>query len=148
MPFWYLKNDGFWHIHFIDDPREKVYTPSRKWLNDNVEFVSLDNELWLLLEIEKWRTKLRNFILKYKLSEVFITAGPRTIAKNKTSVSFKNNINQKEFYDLKRDKPWTENEEKSLIYFFNSGRDNATLAKLFGRSESAVKLRLSKLGLI
>ena len=152
MPFWYLKSDGFWHIQFHDQQREVVYKPSVKFLNDNVEYAYLDNELWILLQTPKWRTKLRDFILEYKLSEEYITAKSPEVTRKKTSVSTRSssriNINQDGLYDSDKDKPWTGNEEKSLTYFFNSGRDIASLAKLFGRSESAVRLHLAKLRLI
>lgn len=152
MPFWYLKNDGFWHIHFIDDPKEKVYTPSMKWLNDNVEFASLDNELWLLLQNEKWRTKIRDFILGYKLSEKGTTITSRKLVRKKTSTSTslspKKNIIQDDLYDTQSNEPWTAKQEKSLTYFFNQGKNYETLAKLFGRSEMDVRLCLIKLGLI
>ena len=152
MPFWYLKNDSFWHIHFIDDPKEKVYTPSMKWLNDNVEFASLDNELWLLLQNEKWRTKIRDFILGYKLSEKGTTITSRKVVRKKTSTSTslspKKNIIQDDLYDTQSNEPWTAKQEKSLTYFFNQGKNYETLAKLFGRSEMDVRLCLIKLGLI
>ena len=43
---------------------------------------------------------------------------------------------------------WTVKQEKSLTYFFKQGWNYASLAKLFGRTEEAIKARLGKLGLI
>lgn len=152
MPFWYLKNDGFWHLHFIEDPKEKVYTPSMKWLNDNVKFASLDNELWLLLQNEKWRTKLRDFILGYKLFEKGTIITSQKVVRKKTSTSTslspKKNIIQDDLYDTQSNEPWTAKQEKSLTYFFNQGKNYETLAKLFGRTEEDIKARLGKLGRI
>lgn len=180
MPFWYMQSDGFWHLKFAGILKEKVYTPSRKWLNNNVEYAYFDDSLWLLLQDKEWRMKLRNFILDHKLS---IIMSEHTQEKAKKTVQekarFEDSVNS--FDDLeieyvkvnshgkvistsssadekihqmgdrssnKRRKPWTENEEKTLTYFFKQGRDVATLAKLLRRTEVAIKSRLGKLGLI
>lgn len=180
MPFWHLQHDGFWHLQFIGILKEKVYTPTRKWLNNNVEYAYFDNDLWLLLQDKEWRIKLRNFILDHKLP---IIVSEHTQEKAKKTVQekahFEDSVNS--FDDLeieyvkvdshgkvigtsssadekihqmgdrssnKRGKPWTENEEKTLTYFFKQGSDVATIAKLLRRTEVAIKSRLGKLGLI
>ena len=45
------------------------------------------------------------------------------------------------------DMEWTENQEKSLSYFFRRIKDYGTLSKFFGRSEQSIKLCLARLGL-
>lgn len=59
-----------------------------------------------------------------------------------------NNLDQNDSKDNRKGKPWTKDEDKSLTYFYNQGRGVETLAKLFGRTEVAIKSRLGKLGLI
>jgi RNA polymerase sigma factor (sigma-70 family) len=69
MPFWYLETDGFWHLKIQGEKTNKT-TPTTNWLKDNVLYASFDKDLWYLLQNEKWRKKLREFIIKYKLQTV------------------------------------------------------------------------------
>jgi hypothetical protein len=48
----------------------------------------------------------------------------------------------------RRGKPWTDNEEKLLVNYFKNGDSFASLAKIFGRTEVAIKMRLAMLGYI
>ena len=58
-------------------------------------------------------------------------------------------IPEKEFTDENRNgKTWTEDEEELIKNYFQEGKDYATIAKLVGRTELAIKSRLAKLGLI
>lgn len=68
MPFWYMKNDKFWHLHYIEMPHEMPYSPSRKWLNKNVEYAYFDDELWSLLSDKTWCERLMNFIYLNKIN--------------------------------------------------------------------------------
>ena len=68
MPFWHLETDGFWHLN-IQGEKPKDTTPTTNWLKENVLYASLDKELWILLQNQEWRTKLRNFIITHKLSQ-------------------------------------------------------------------------------
>lgn len=65
-PFWHLQTDGFLHLHLAEKPQENV-TPSKRWLKDEVSFAYFDDELWLLLKDQVWRTKLREYIIEHKL---------------------------------------------------------------------------------
>lgn len=69
MPFWHLKNDGFWHLQFVGKQEERTSTPTTSWIRENVRFAYFDEPLWVLLENQEWRTKLRNFIIENKLSK-------------------------------------------------------------------------------
>lgn len=65
-PFWHLATDGFWHLK-LKGEAQKGITPSTKWLRENVIYASFDDDLWILLQNEKWREKLREFIIEKKL---------------------------------------------------------------------------------
>ena len=67
-PFWHLSTDGFWHLK-PETMADKSTTPSRSWLKENVNFACFDNDLWVLLQNKDWRTRLREFIVKHKLSQ-------------------------------------------------------------------------------
>ena len=68
MPFWHLKNDGFWHLQFAGEKVERTSTPTMNWIRENVHFAYFDEPLWILLENQEWRMKLRNFIIEHKLT--------------------------------------------------------------------------------
>ena len=66
MPFWHLQTDKFW---YLEPPytNAKNFSPSKKWLIDNIKYARLDDDLWYLLQDEAWRNKLRNFIIEQKM---------------------------------------------------------------------------------
>lgn len=66
-PFWHLETDGFWHLKYPGEQLGKGRTPSKVWLNENVEFAYFDEFLWILLQNKFWRTQLRNYIIEHKL---------------------------------------------------------------------------------
>lgn len=66
MPFWHLQSDKFWFLK-PSYPNAKNFSPSKKWLIDNIKYARLDGDLWYLLQDEVWRNKLRNFIIEHKL---------------------------------------------------------------------------------
>ena len=67
-PFWHLKSDGFWHLKYMDKPQEGV-TPSKCWLKENITYGHFDDDLWVLLQSEAWRLKLRDYIVEHKLTD-------------------------------------------------------------------------------
>lgn len=67
-PFWHLSTDGFWHLHGKNALEMKT-TPSRKWLKENINYAYFDEDLWILLQNQPWREKLRNFIVEQKLTK-------------------------------------------------------------------------------
>ena len=50
--------------------------------------------------------------------------------------------------ESRKGKSWTDEEEKLIIQCYQEGKDTATIAKIVGRTEVAIKLRLTKLGLM
>ena len=44
-------------------------TPSKRWLKDLVKYASFDDDLWVLLQNESWRKKLRDYIVEHKLTD-------------------------------------------------------------------------------
>ena len=67
-PFWHLHSDGFWHLHHKTAVADGS-TPSKRWLKDHVEYASFDDDLWILLQNELWRNKLRDYIVEHKLTD-------------------------------------------------------------------------------
>lgn len=49
-PFFYMKNDGFWHLKWNPDSPVVPRVPSDKFLRDILSFAMLDNALWGLLQ--------------------------------------------------------------------------------------------------
>ena len=70
-PFWHLESDGFWHLNYDGGRLSKGRTPSKAWLKENVEYAYFDEALWILLQNKVWRTKLRDYIIEYKLTDDF-----------------------------------------------------------------------------
>lgn len=68
-PFWHLESDGFWHLHYPGIELSKTSTPSTKWLKENVRYASLDDDLWILLQNEAMRQRLRDYIVEHKLDD-------------------------------------------------------------------------------
>ena len=62
-PFYYLQTDGYWHIQWKDAAIQKC--PSAKYLRENIEYASLDNALWDLLQDSKSREILRKTIVNH-----------------------------------------------------------------------------------
>ena len=94
MPFWHLQSDKLWFLE-PQYPRKKDFSPSKKWLLDNVKYARLDDDLWYLLQDDSWRNELRNYIIYNKL-----------ICKS-TSPNKNDQIEYKEIYsrDEKKDAP-------------------------------------------
>ena len=67
-PFWHLQSDGFWHLHFSEEPHDGM-TPSKRWLKENVSYACFDDDLWFLLQNKEWRIRLHDYIVKYKLTD-------------------------------------------------------------------------------
>ena len=68
-PFWHLESDGFWHLHYLGEELPKTHTPSKKWLKENVRYASFDDDLWILLQNQAMRQRLRDYIIEHKLSD-------------------------------------------------------------------------------
>ena len=63
-PYWHLQSDGFWHLVCP----EQDNTPSKAWLKKKVWGAYLDTPLWIFLQNQEWRTKLRTFIVDHLLT--------------------------------------------------------------------------------
>lgn len=68
-PFWHLESDGFWHLHYLGEELSKTHTPSKKWLKENVRYASFDDDLWMLLQNQVMRQRLRDYIIEHKLTD-------------------------------------------------------------------------------
>lgn len=65
-PFWHLTSDGFWHLSISGEKR--YVTPTTKWIKENVRYAYLDKGLWTFLQDSTMRRRLREYIVKTKLS--------------------------------------------------------------------------------
>lgn len=65
-PFYYLENDGFWHLHW---KRGSIPAcKSAKYIRDNVEYASLDDSLWTLWTNSQTRNIFKQLIIETYLS--------------------------------------------------------------------------------
>lgn len=69
-PFYYLQTDSFWHLSKYIHGETKTLSPTSAWINNNVEYAYIDEELWLLLRNECYRNKLKNYIIENKILKV------------------------------------------------------------------------------
>ena len=70
-PFWHLQSDGFWHLNYAEERIGKDHTPSKMWLKETVKYAYFDDDLWLLLQNDVWRRRLRDYIIEKKLTDGF-----------------------------------------------------------------------------
>lgn len=66
-PFYFLHNDGFWHLNWFNGQEIKTESPSTKFIEENVNYASLDNDLWFLIQNPEYNSKLFKFIRKNML---------------------------------------------------------------------------------
>lgn len=66
-PFYYLHTDGFWHHSMLPHSETLTDSPSRAWINRNVEYAYVDEELWLLLCNREYRQRLKDFVINSKI---------------------------------------------------------------------------------
>lgn len=64
-PFYYLRNDGFMSLKLTNESVHLRRTPSRKYLQENVQYASFDNALWDLLQDAESREYLKQSIINY-----------------------------------------------------------------------------------
>lgn len=65
-PFYYLSYDEFWHLKWKTVAYNEQH-PSPKFLRENIEYASLDNILWDLLQDQETRDYFRKSIEDYYL---------------------------------------------------------------------------------
>ena len=59
--------DGFWHIRWLEGEK-KINSASRKFIDDNIDYVFLDDDLWILLQNLDWRHNLMDFVITEKMN--------------------------------------------------------------------------------
>lgn len=62
-PFYYLESDGFWHLKWKDkkiDPQSL----SLKFIYDNIDYAYFDEDLWILLQENDAREKIKEVLIK------------------------------------------------------------------------------------
>lgn len=73
VPYYHLCTSPFYHLIWKDEsnrPPIKGKTPSEKYLRDNLQHASLDDELWDLLQEAESREYLRRNIITRYLTEL------------------------------------------------------------------------------
>ena len=68
-PFWHLQSDGFWHLYGESCIDIQTNTPSISWIKEHVRYSKLDESLWIMLQNKEYRSKLREYIVDYKLKD-------------------------------------------------------------------------------
>lgn len=63
-PLYFLEHESFYHLKW-KCAQIKTYTPSAKFVRDNIEYAYLDNALWDLLQDEETRNFLKDSIINY-----------------------------------------------------------------------------------
>lgn len=63
-PFFYLKNDGFWHLKWKNDQEVIIRTPTFSFIQENIDYAYLDEELWNLLQEKNVREKMKEVLIK------------------------------------------------------------------------------------
>ena len=71
LPFWYLQNDSFWHIvpkrgheDILTMLRDTNIKPSEAKLNNSVNYVELDEELYFMMTLPSSRRSLKRVLLE------------------------------------------------------------------------------------
>lgn len=69
-PFWYLSQESFWHIvplhgkeDIVDLVKDTDQRPSKSKLEDSVDYVELDEDLYFLMSISAGRTGLKRALI-------------------------------------------------------------------------------------
>lgn len=65
-PFYYLGSEDF---YFIKGKKAQT-TPSAKFLRENVEYASLDDDLWELLQNSETRNELKDAIILHYIKSI------------------------------------------------------------------------------
>ncbi|MBF1451714.1 MAG: hypothetical protein HXN61_08000 [Prevotella pallens] len=65
-PYYYLKGEEFYYLIGSHYPK----TPSAKFLRENVEYASLDDDLWQLLQDEGARNEIKEAIISYFIEPI------------------------------------------------------------------------------
>ena len=63
-PFFYLKNDGFWHLKWKYDKEAIIQTPTFKFINNNIDYAYFDENFWFLLQDNNAREKIKEVLIK------------------------------------------------------------------------------------
>ena len=71
-PFFHLNSESYYHIKWRDNsvPKDASRTPSAKFLRENVEYATLDDELWQLLQNKEARNEIKEAIISYFIKPV------------------------------------------------------------------------------
>lgn len=68
-PFYYLENDGFWHLKWKNDKEANIKTPTSKFINNNIDYAYFDENLWILLQENDAREKIKEVLIKIITSD-------------------------------------------------------------------------------
>lgn len=63
-PFYFLTTDEFWHLSWKVTGKIKTESPSKAWLERNVDFGYIDEELWILLANDEYRDRLKQYVVE------------------------------------------------------------------------------------
>ena len=71
-PFFHLNSESYYQIKWKanNKPEGAGKTPSAKFLRENVEYASLDDDLWQLLQDEGARNEIKEAIISYFIEPI------------------------------------------------------------------------------
>lgn len=79
-PFYHLQTDKFWHLSWKGHRQLTTNSATRSWLERNVDYGYVDEELWLLLSNDDYANRLRDYLIEekivQKLDDVGLAAEP------------------------------------------------------------------------
>ena len=64
-PFYHLSSEDFWHLEWKKSTEKIPKVPSDKFMRENLEYASLDNALWDLLQDSTNRLFYKDSIVSY-----------------------------------------------------------------------------------
>ncbi|GEM_PF-393445 len=74
-PFYYLQTDGFWHLSWKGHGSLTTASPTRLWMERNVDYAYLDEELWILLSNDAFASRLSRYVVENKIKQQLDDAG-------------------------------------------------------------------------
>lgn len=87
-PYYYLQTDGFWHLSWKDGCRSTL-APSENWLERNVNYGFIDEELWILINNEEYAERLKDYIIRNLIIQTFEENGNDMAAEDNSGINVK-----------------------------------------------------------
>lgn len=98
LPFWYLAREEFWHIvpiygkeDILDLVKDFDQKPSKSKLEDSIDYVELDEDLFFLMTLSSGRTGLKRALISscfnYSEEEIFALTKDKSVEEDTVDVT-------------------------------------------------------------